>query len=251
MVDDVGQTLHDLYRRVLVAQAASDTKPQLTGSNTATLPEGAQHRRLKNRKFGERDPLRSLNTLSQLERKLRVIEAWDNLRDNSWFVIMRLSRLKVTRQCGMALLWKKASKRWIPQTLLPNAWKSRIALWSGRDDAGVRCLLCVMHGAHRPRVYQYRSTLDDHICRDHFSLWKNCPFPACKISKASRNSLISHYAGSHIADMLVRPERLLTLQENRLREAALLFVRGRARPGSSEEMLLQIAIGDRLVRGNV
>ena len=238
-----------LYRRALLAQAAADTKPQLTSSNTATPPEGAQHRRFKNQKLGERYPFRSLNTLSQLERKLRVTEAWDNLRDNSWFVIMRLSQLKVTRQCGMALLWKKASKRWIPQTLLPNAWKSRIALWSGRDDTGVRCLLCVMHGARRnPRVYQYRSALDDHICRDHLFLWKNCPFPACQISKASRNSLISHYAACHLADWLVHPERLLKLPEYRLRRVALFYARKQTQPGSYEAMLLQLAISEESVR---
>ena len=130
---------------------------------------------------GERDPLRSLDTVFQLERKLRVQEAWNNLSDNAAFWVLRLSQLTVERECGMALLWKKASKRFMPQLRLPTIWKSRIADWPGRDEAGVRCLLCMIYGVRRwergvhrgSPMFQYRTTLNYHISRDHFPWEKN------------------------------------------------------------------------------
>ena len=157
-----------LYERALLALTAASANPKPTIADSATVATGARHKYLTNEKFGERDPLRSLDSLFLLERKLRVEEAWKRLSDNAGFLILRLSRLKVKRQCGMPLLWRKASRRWMPQALLPTSWKSRMPHWHGRDDAGIRCLLCLVNGKRRPRVYQYRCTLDDHISRDHF-----------------------------------------------------------------------------------
>ena len=158
-------------------------------------PAGAKHKRLGNKSIGFVDPLRCLDTLHQLERKLRTQEAWTTLSgkvcflvlhlsrikvkrelrtQEAWttlsgkvgFLVLHLSRIKVRREYGMALLYKKASGRFIPQFLLPTIWKSCIADWDGRDDAGVRCLLCVIDGRRRHK-YFYSQTLITHICRDH------------------------------------------------------------------------------------
>ena len=160
-------------------------------------PTGARHKRLGNKRLGWADPLRCLDTLHQLERKLRTQEAWTTLSgkvcflvlhlsrikvkrelrtQEAWttlsgkvgFLVLHLSRIKVRREYGMALLYKKASGRFIPQFLLPTIWKSCIADWNGRDDAGVRCLLCVIDGKKNRQKYVYRKTLIKHICRVHF-----------------------------------------------------------------------------------
>ena len=126
----------------------------------------------------------------------------------------------------------------MPQAVLPTPWRSRMPHWHGRDDAGIRCLLCLIHGKRgSPRVYQYRCTLDDHISRDHLFLWSNCSLPACKISKPSRERLVSHYAHTHLAELrrgcdasgTPHPKRLVTPHEERLRHAALLFMREQTR----------------------
>ena len=160
-------------------------------------PTAARHKRLGNKSIGFVDPLRCLDTLHQLERKLRTQEAWTTLSgkvcflvlhlsrikvkrelrtQEAWttlsgkvgFLVLHLSRIKVRREYGMALLYKKASGRFIPQFLLPTIWKSCIADWDGRDDAGVRCLLCVIDGKKCRQKYVYRRTLIRHICRVHF-----------------------------------------------------------------------------------
>jgi hypothetical protein len=160
-------------------------------------PAGAKHKRLGNKRIVHVDPLCFLDTVHQLNRKLRTQEAWATLSGNArflvlhlsrikvqrelrtqeaWstlggnlrFLVLHLSRIKVRREYGMALLYKKASGRFIPQFLLPTIWKSCIADWDGRDDEGVRCLLCVMNGKKNRHPYVYRNTLIKHICRDHF-----------------------------------------------------------------------------------
>ena len=86
-------------------------------------------------------------------------------------MVLHLSRIKVKREYGMArlaLLYKKVSGKFIPQFLLPITWKSCIADWHGRDDAGVRCLLCVLDGRRCRQKYFYNVTLITHLCRDHF-----------------------------------------------------------------------------------
>ena len=162
-------------------------------------PAGAKHKRLGNKRIEHVDPLCFLDTVHQLNRKLRTQEAWTTLSGNAcflvlhlsrikvqrelrtqeaWstlggnlrFLVLHLSRIKVRREYGMALLYKKASGRFIPQFLLPTIWKSCIADWDGRDDEGVRCLLCVMNGKKNRHPYVYRNTLIKHICRDHFSI---------------------------------------------------------------------------------
>ena len=162
-------------------------------------PAGARHKRLGNKRIGFEDPLRFLPTLQGMDRKLRTQEAWTTLSgkarflvlhlsrikvqrelrtQEAWstlsgkvrFLVLHLSRIKVRREYGMALLYKKASGRFIPQFLLPTIWKSCIADWDGRDDAGVRCLLCVINGKKNRHPYVYRNTLIKHICRDHFSI---------------------------------------------------------------------------------
>jgi hypothetical protein len=104
----------------------------------------------------------------KVQRELRTQEAWSTLSGKVRFLVLHLSRIKVRREYGMALLYKKASGRFIPQFLLPTIWKSCIADWDGRDDEGVRCLLCVMNGKKNRHPYVYRNTLIKHICRDHF-----------------------------------------------------------------------------------
>ena len=138
-------------------------------------PTGARHKGLRNKRIGFADPLSGLDTVQKLERKLRTQEAWTTLSGKVRFLVLHLSRIKVKREYAMArmaLLYKKASGRFIPQFLLPTIWKSCIADWRGRDDAGVRCLLCVIDGRRCHQKYVYRETLITHLCRDHLFISK-------------------------------------------------------------------------------
>ena len=131
-------------------------------------PTMARHR-VRNKSIREKNPFDDLDTVQKLERTLRTLEAWTTLFGKLHFLVLHLSRIKVKREYAMArmaLLYKKASGRFIPQFLLPTIWKSRIVDWHGRDDAGVRCLLCVIDGRRRHK-YVYSRTLITHICRDH------------------------------------------------------------------------------------
>ena len=130
-------------------------------------PTGVRRKRLKNRSI-RFSPLCCVDTICDLDRKLRTLEAWCSLSNKVVYLILYLSRIKVKREYGMALLYKKASRRFIPQFLLPTIWKSCIAHWQGRYDAGVRCLLCVIDGKKCRQKYVYRRTLIRHICRVHF-----------------------------------------------------------------------------------
>ena len=57
-----------------VAEAnANGSQPRhCTSPNSAVVEAGARHKGLKNKRIGERDPLRSLDTVYQLKRKLRT-----------------------------------------------------------------------------------------------------------------------------------------------------------------------------------
>ena len=134
-------------------------------------PTGVRRKRLKNRSISF-SPLCCVDTICDLDRKLRTLEAWCSLSNKVVYLILYLSRIKVKREYGMALLYKKASRRFIPQFLLPTIWKSCIAHWQGRYDAGVRCLLCVIDGRRCRQKYFYRESLITHLCRDHFLIGK-------------------------------------------------------------------------------
>ena len=140
---------------------------------TVSQPTGVRRKRLRNKNI-RFSPLCCVDTICDLDRKLRTLESWNSLRNKVVYMNLYLSRIKVKRECGMALLYKKASRRFIPQFLLPTIWKSCIADWQGRYDAGVRCLLCVMNGKKKKKTkrvpYVYRDTLLSHICFDHLSL---------------------------------------------------------------------------------
>ena len=214
-------------------------------------PAGAKHKRLGNKRIVHVDPLCFLDTVHQLNRKLRTQEAWTTLSGNAcflvlhlsrikvqrelrtqeaWstlggnlrFLVLHLSRIKVRREYGMALLYKKASGRFIPHFLLPTIWKSCIADWDGRDDEGVRCLLCVMNGKKNRQPYVYRNTLIKHICRDHFFISQK-QLQQLRSTKAQEEQLRQHEAAQ---------------REHRRGTSAL---RSTKAPGITEEQLRQHA----------